>query len=537
MSDITRRSLLFSSGLTAAGISLGRSFAFAQGNAASTKTGGTVTVGMASFPTGLAGFLSTGTPQNTVCPKINEGLLAYDFDMKPIPKLAVGWSVSPDGLAYTFKLRPGVKWHDGKDFTSADVAFSIMTLKEVHPRGRNTFSTVTEIRTPDPLTAVVMLSEAKPYLLLALAGSESPIIPKHVYEGTDLRNNPANNAPVGTGPFKFKEWAVGSHIILERNPDYWDKPKPYVDRVIFRIFTDLGSRVVALEAGDVDMASSEYVPLADLGRLSKLPQLAVQTEGFSYVPTINNIHFNLKNKYLADQRVRQAFAYAVDREFIAKTLWYGRALPNYGPISPLSKDIYATDLPTYKTDLKKSEALLDQAGYSRSAGGTRFKLMMDFYPDEPAYRTETEYLKQQLAKIGIEATIRAQDVSAYTKRIFTDHDFDFTVDGYSTQFDPAVGVQRYFYSPLYNKGIPFVNPMGYNNPDVDKLLEVAAVEVDAEKRRELYRRFQHVIADELPILPLVAPIKFYVYNKRIADAVTTSNGVFGDLADVRVVSS
>ncbi len=134
-------------------------------------------------------------------------------------------------------------------------------------------------------------------------------------------------------------------------------------------------------------------------------------------------------------------------------------------------------------------------------------------------------------------TIRAQDVSAYTTRIFTDHDFDCTVDGYSTQFDPAVGVQRYYYSPLYDKGIPFVNPMGYNNPEVDKLLEDAAIEVDEKKRYDLYYKFQHIIADELPVLPLVAPVKFAVYNKRLKDALPTSNGVFGTLADANIAAA
>jgi peptide/nickel transport system substrate-binding protein len=528
---INRRTMLQIGGAAAAAGLLGPK-AFAQTG----RQGGTITHALASFPTNLASFLSTGTPQNTVCPKIFEGLLAYDYDIKPMPALATSWEASPDGLTYTFKLRPGVKWHDDKDFSSADVAFSIMTLKEVHPRGRNTFSSVTAVETPDATTAVIKLSSPKPYLLAALAGSETPIIPKHLYEGTNLRENPHNNKPVGTGPFKFNSWEVGSYVILDKNPDYWDKPKPYVDRIVFRAFTDIGSRVVGLQSGEVDIASSEVVPIADLARLEAMDHLVLNDKAFDYVPTINNLHFNLMRKEFADKRVRQAIAYMMDRQFIAKALWYGRAIPNYGPISPLSRQWYATDLPTYPVNQAKAEALLDEAGFRKNASGKRFSVSLDFYPDEPAYRTESDYVKQQLSKVGIEVTIRAQDVSAYTKRIFMDHDFDFTMDGYSTQFDPAVGVQRYFFSPLYNQGIPFVNPMGYKNPEVDKLLEDASVEVDEKKRHQLYYKFQHIIADELPVLPLVTPIKFAVHNKRLKDALPTSNGVFGTLADAKIIT-
>ncbi|SAK74218.1 extracellular solute-binding protein [Caballeronia temeraria] len=127
-----------------------------------------------------------------------------------------------------------MKWHDGTSFTSDDVAYSILTLKQAHPRGRSTFANVTDVKTPDRYTVVIDLSKPAPFLLTALSGSESPIVPKHLYQGTDVVSNPHNSAPIGTGPFVFKEFVRGDHILLERNPDYWDKPKPYVDRIIVR---------------------------------------------------------------------------------------------------------------------------------------------------------------------------------------------------------------------------------------------------------------------------------------------------------------
>src|SRR5580658_8306740 len=149
------------------------------------KKGGTLTFLQNAEPTSLISLTTVGTPSLTNSAKTTEGLLEYDYDIKPKPGLATEWTISPDGLRYEFKLRPNVKFHDGKPFTSADVAYSIQLLKTVHPRGRNTFANVSEVQTPDPLTAVIVLNKPAPYLIKALTAAESPIVPKHIYENTD----------------------------------------------------------------------------------------------------------------------------------------------------------------------------------------------------------------------------------------------------------------------------------------------------------------------------------------------------------------
>ena len=161
--------------------------------------GGTLTWLVTPEPASIVPLTTTAGGNAEIGPKVVEGLLTYDKDLNPQPLLATAWSVSKDGLQYRFNLRHGVKWHDGKPFTSADVAFSILTLKQVHPRGRSTFANVTDVKTPDPYTAIIELSKPAPFLLTALSGSESPIVPKHLYEGTDIGSNPYNSAPVGTG--------------------------------------------------------------------------------------------------------------------------------------------------------------------------------------------------------------------------------------------------------------------------------------------------------------------------------------------------
>ena len=182
----------------------------AQGGA-QPQRGGTLVMVVQPEPPTLAAYASTSGPIGQVTTKVYEGLLEYDFNLKPIPGLAKSWTVSPDGKTITFKLQEGVKFHDGQPFTSEDVKFTILdVLKKAHPRGISTFRSVESIDTPDPLTVVIHLSEPAPYMLMALSGYESPMLPKRVFGTGDIANHPNANKPIGTGPYKFVEWQKGS---------------------------------------------------------------------------------------------------------------------------------------------------------------------------------------------------------------------------------------------------------------------------------------------------------------------------------------
>lgn len=217
----------------------GPGISYAQASA----DGGTLRVLIEPEPPVLLAVLTPLTSQQITSSQTNEGLLTYDFELNPQPALAESWEIAEDGLTYTFNLRKGVQWSDGADFTSADVAYSIGVLKEQHTRGRSTFANVTAIETPDEYTVVLKLSAPAPYMFTALSSSESPIIARHIFEGTDVATNPAMSEPIGTGPFLLKEWVRGSHIIYERNPNYWDKSKPGVDQLIFQFARDASARV------------------------------------------------------------------------------------------------------------------------------------------------------------------------------------------------------------------------------------------------------------------------------------------------------
>ena len=169
----------------------------------------------------------------------------------------------------------------------------------------------------------MVLSKPAPFLLTALAATESPIVPKHLYEGTDIAASKYNSQPIGTGPFVFKEWVQGSHIILERNPNYWDKPKPYLDRVVVRFVLDAAARAAALESGAADLANGTGgIPLSDVERFRKLPGVEIDTRISPYLGSHQQIYFNLDTPALQKVEVRRAIAQAIDVNAFAKTVWY-----------------------------------------------------------------------------------------------------------------------------------------------------------------------------------------------------------------------
>lgn len=531
MFTITRRNLN-------RGIALGAAAGWAGALAGPTradatpKRGGTLNMIIQPEPPVLVSVAHTAGPTTRVSPKVTEGLLAFDLDFKPKPQLATAWTVSEDGLRYRFQLRANVRWHDGKEFTSADVAHSIGLLKQYHPRGRGTFASVSEVLTPDPLTVEIVLSRPAPFLLAALTASETPIVPKHVYGTGDPGVSPNGRAPIGTGPFVFKEWKQGSHILLERNPNYWDPGKPYLDRIVVRFIADASARAIALETGEVLLAPDTPVPLGQLETLKANPNLVLESRGYDYQPIVYRLEFNLANPFFKHLKVREAVAHAIDREAINRIVFYGLSSSAPAGVSPALKQFYNPDIPRHDFDPKRAEALLDEAGFPRGTDGTRFRVFHDFMPYNETYQQIGAYTRGALARIGIAVTLRSQDVPGWFKRTYTDRDFDFMSNGMSHSFDPSVGVQRLYWSKNFKPGVPFSNGSGYSNPEVDRLLEDAAVETDPDKRRALFRRFQVIVATELPDVNLVTGANLTIANRKLVDHTTTIDGPSANFADV-----
>jgi peptide/nickel transport system substrate-binding protein len=500
--------------------------------------GGTLTMIVTPEPTMLTAAFNTAGPMQSITPKIFDGLVEYDFDFNPRPQLATSWETAPDGLSITFHLRDGVRWHDGKPFTSADVAWSLLNVwKTLHGRGRGTYLNATGVDTPDPLTAVIRLSRPSPSIMNAIASSESQILPRHLYEGTDVLTNPANNAPVGTGPFRFKEWQRGSAIIVERNPDYWDATRPLLDRIAFRFIPDGAGRAAALESGEAQLAGDNPVPLNDVARLSRNPRLITDKRGYNSVNNIHFMEFNLRHPQLKDVRVRRAIAHTVNRDLITRSVWFGLGKASTSPVPATAARFHTDAVPAYKLDIAAANALLDEAGFARGSDGMRFKLFIDWAPYGDAMQRTAEVVKQALKGIGIDVEIRSSDLPGWLRRVYTDNDFDMTTFFLSAMPDPTIGLQRFFWSKSIQKGVAFSNASGYANPEMDAILEAAGSEIDLAKRQALFAKFQVLAMTDLPILPLVDLDQVTFADQRVHDYTTGAGGIRTNMAGTWIAAA
>jgi peptide/nickel transport system substrate-binding protein len=495
--------------------------------------GGVLTSVIAPEPTLLTTALSTALAVTVVAPKMFDGLFVYDWDFRPQPGLATSLELAADGLSARIALRSGVKWHDGKPFTSADVAFTAMEVwKKLHPRLRGLLANLEAAETPDANTVVLRFSKPSPALWGNLMGYEAGILPRHVYEGTDIANNPANLRPVGTGPFRFAEWSRGEFIAMDRNPDYWDAGKPYLDRVVFRVIPDGAARSAAIERGEVLLGSYNPVPLNDVARLRALPQLEVDTRGYEMANDVAWIELNVDNRYLSNVKVRQAINIAFDRNFIARNVWFGLAQPAVSPVPRAVKTFFDPSLPALAMNLERANALLDEAGFPRGAGGNRFKLTIDWGPYSDGNQRTAEYLRQQLRRIGIDADIRNSDYATWLRLKYTERDFDVSIYYASATGDPTIGLQRFWYSGAIQRGVPFTNASGYRSEAMDRILLGAASEPDPAKRALLFREFQALAMTDLPVLPVVELTTVTIANKRVRNHTTGPEGTRSNFSDV-----
>ena len=424
--------------------------------------GGTLTFVVTPEPTSLTTVDNTFGANQRVATKVTEGLVAYDFNGKLLPQLALSWSISQDGLRYTFKLRPEVKWHDGQPFTAQDVAYSIAQIRERQSFGRSTFANLSSVEIPDPLTITLVLSQPSGFLLNSLHAAITPIIPKHVYENKDFATHPANLKPIGTGPFVFKEWVKGSHIILERNPNYWDAPKPYLDRIIVKFIADASARAFAIENGEVDLAADNPIPPSELARFAQLPGIEIEKRGYGFLGSQTQLELNLRNPILQKLEVREAIAHVLNIEEIKNKAWYGYAQISASPITVLDRQNHNPAIRPRKIDPARARQLLDRAGYPVKPDGNRFTLRLVYNPYNDGYRRVAEIVRQSLATIGIQARIIPNDFAGYVKTVYTDGAFDLNAATHVNLYDPSVGVQRIYWSKNIKQGVPFSNASHYN---------------------------------------------------------------------------
>lgn len=490
--------------------------------------GGTLTAIVQPEPPMLMLGLNQQGPTQYVAGKIYQGLLTYDPQLRPQPSLAKSWKSSSDGLTYTFELQRGVNWHDGKPFTAADVVFSVdKFLREVHPRGRLVINKyIASVTALNDYNVEFKLKEPfSPFMSLFVVDN-MPMVPKHIYDGTDYRTNPANQTPIGTGPFKFKEWKKGSHIILTRNPDYWKKGQPYLDEIVFRVIPDAASRAVAFEKGDVQVLRGGDVDNVDIKRLKALPNVEMTTKGWEMYAPLAFMTMNERKPPFDNVKVRQAVMHAINRKFIVDNIFFGMGKVATSPVASTTL-YYEKNLPQYAFDLKKARALIQESGVN--VGATPVKLLA--FPYGSAWDRLGEYTKQSLEQIGFKVQMESADAGSWAKRT-GDFDFDLTFNFTYQYGDPALGVARHFLSTNAIKGSPFVNNQGYKNQKVDELFATAAAARTPELRQRLYSEVQTILMNEVANGVLFEIEYATFYTKNIKNLVKTGIGLNETFDDV-----
>ncbi|GLK65705.1 ABC transporter substrate-binding protein [Paracoccus kondratievae] len=460
------------------------------------QRGGTLVVASVQKPRHLNAAVQSGIATAVPAAQIFATLLRYGEDFEPQPYLAESWSFSEDSKVLTLKLRSGATFHDGQPITAEDVIWSLGVVKENHPFS-SMLAPAETFEAPDQQTVVIRMTQPHPAILLVLSSALTPIMPKHVFDdGQDIKSNPKNNMPVGSGPFKVTAFEPGQHIILERHDGFFLKDRPYLDRIVIRQYQDPNSAVLALESGE-----AQLFPMLDstrlIRRLEKSSSLTISDQGYAGIGPVNWLAFNTKHPALSDVRVRRAIAYAIDRNFITKALHSGLSKP---AIEPVVRDspFFTEEVERYDFDLDKAKALLTEAGFGE--GGQTLKLRIDYLPDtDEQQRSVAEYVKAALAKAGVEVSVRASpDFPTWAQRV-SSYDFDMTMDLVFNWGDPVIGVNRTYLCSNIRQGIIWSNTQQYCNEEVDQLLNAAGDEPDLTKRKQLYAQAFGQITADIPI--------------------------------------
>lgn len=456
--------------------------------AETTKEKGTLVVSCSNAPihyNGVANNMAGSFP----AVNIFSSLLETTISGQIIPDLAKEYTISEDGLTYTFNLHDNVKWHDGEKFTSADVKFTFETI--VNEKGVNVgkYKNIKEILTPDDNTVVFKLENIDAALVSYLP--QTDILPKHIYEGTDWLENPANKKPIGTGAFKFVSEEKDVSITLEANKEYF-KGEPGVDRIIYKIIPDENTAVQAYLNGEVDILGlpSAISPSA-VPSLVNAPNTKVQTmisADRQYLVT------NLAKEPWNDVKVRQAVSLCLDRPQYVEKAHKGYAEPAEGFYTPAVSWAYTDEYKMPDQDIEKAKALLDEAGLKADANGVRIKDVEIMIFEFAVFSDIATILQQNLKAIGIEAKITTLEYAAWNDKM-TEGKFDIGIIGGYHGPDPDSMRIR-----VGEGGT--LNYSKYNNPKLEELLDKGAQESNIEKRAVIYKEMQKLLSEELPVMPL-----------------------------------
>ncbi len=448
--------------------------------AQSADGGGTLVAAISGEPDQLDPQATTSYNSFQVLENVFDTLVEPDENLQMVPALAEDWSISDDGLTYTFTLRDGVTWHDGSDFSADDVVYSFRRIIDTPMANSWRFSTVTDITAPDASTVVFTVSQPTPNLLSNLGGFKGVA----VVQQANVESGDIQTAPIGTGPFKLADYTSGNSIELVRNDDYWGGA-PALDGVTFQFISDPTVALTNLQAGEVNW--TDNLPPQQVSGLMDSNEVVVQS-----APSNDYWYFaaNEAREPYSDVRVRQAIARAIDREAITQAATFGNATINQTAI-PATSGWYF-DYAPYTRDLDLARSLLEEAG----VGDFSMDLMVtSAYPETV---TAAQVIAANLAEIGINVEIRTLDFAAWLDEE-AQGNFDVFLLGWLGNIDPDD-----FYFAQHRTDGAF-NFQKYSNPAVDELLDSARVEADQSARKSMYDDAAKMIVDDASYTYLYNP--------------------------------
>jgi len=461
----------------------------------------------------LIPMLASDSASHEIASKIFNGLVKYDKNLNLVGDLAESWQISADGLTITFKLRRGVKWHDGQEFTADDVKFGFETI--IHPHTRTAYSgdfrEVEKAEVIDPYTFRVRYK--RPFAPGLDSWGYLVVLPKHILAGQDINMTTFSRRPIGTGPYCFKEWKTGEKIVLTANPNYFEG-RPYIDGFIYRIIPDPATMFLELMAGNIDfmgLTPIQYQRQTDTYRMRrdfrKYKYLA-----FAYT----YLGYNLKDPRFQDRRVRQAISYAIDKKEIIEGALLGLGLEATGPYKP-DTPWYNPRVKKYPYDPEKAKSLLKEAGW-KSAGGNG-PLVKDGRPFEFTILTNqgnetrakcAEIIQRRLGAIGIKVKIRTLEWAAFINDFIDKKNFEAVILGWTMGQDPDL-YDIWHSSKTGEKELNFIS---YQNKEVDELLEKGRYTFDWQVRKTCYDRIQEILAEDQPYTFLFVPYALPIIHAR-----------------------
>lgn len=478
---------------------------------------------------GLIPTLTSDQSSYEVGGLIYDGLVKTDKDLNLAPAMAQSWTYSRDCLDLTFKLRQDIKWHDGYPFTSADVVFTYQAM--INPKTpapfKEGFLLVKSVDAPDAYT--VRVHYDKPYARAVETWGTS-ILPKHLLQsfadaGT-LRESPQNSQPVGTGPYRFQEWKPGEKVVLVANPDFYEG-RPYLSRIVYRVIPSQATIFLELKANGVDYVST--LTGIQYARQTEYPAFRKAYHKFRYPASdYTFLGFNLKDPRFADRRVRQAFAHAINKQELIDGVRLGLAREATGPVRP-GTWAYTDKVTRFAYDPEKAKALLAEAGWKDRDGdgvvedrsGKPFTLTIRTNQGNDERKKIAEIVQQRLKEVGVQADIQLIEWAAFIKEFVKPRRFEVVVLGLGTGIDP----DQFVVWHSSQRGPDQMNRTGYDNPEVDRLLEAGRMSCVQSERVRYYHRIQEILAEDLPMIFLYYRDALPVVASRVRGVSPTPSGI------------